>query len=229
MTTRKEKAETIQPSSQQRATNNINALVILSLKILPKEARASFRPSELFTKTERHTNKMKEGPRPVKAQKCSKCTKKSKDSVKPAKSATICGFRQSLFFGLFPTRSPREERKSMQRTWVTRSDVAGSVVHDREGRAGQHHEVRDPVSPLLACARRGQLRLRRATDGRLVERRGWTVRPGAHPKADLVQHSTLALESSDSVPPRRVHDDSEVPAMVKQRLLTAPILPEKSH
>ena len=34
----------------------------------------------------------------------------------------------------------------MQRTWTTHSDLAGSVVHDREGE--QHHEGRDPV---LAC------------------------------------------------------------------------------
>ena len=68
MTTRKEKAESSQPSSQQRAKNNINALIILSLKILQKEARASIRPSEAYTKKQRGTNKIKEGPHPVKAQ-----------------------------------------------------------------------------------------------------------------------------------------------------------------
>ena len=50
VTTRKEKAETIEPSSQQRAKNNINSLKTLSLKFLQKEARASFRHFEIVHK-----------------------------------------------------------------------------------------------------------------------------------------------------------------------------------
>ena len=74
VTTRKEKAETIQPSSQQRAKNKINALTILGLKLLQKEARASFRPSELYTQ-QKGTNKMKESPHLVKAQHVHTATK----------------------------------------------------------------------------------------------------------------------------------------------------------
>ena len=42
-----------------------------------------------------------------------------------------------------------KKRRSMQRTWTTRSDLAGSV-HDREADLGQNHEARDPISVCLA-------------------------------------------------------------------------------
>ena len=38
----------------------------------------------------------------------------------------------------------------MQRKWTTHSELAGSVVHDREADLGQHQEDRDPVSVCLA-------------------------------------------------------------------------------
>ena len=55
------------------AKNDINALKILSLKTLQKEARSFFRPSE--KKQQKGTNRMKEGPRPVKAQNVPTVTK----------------------------------------------------------------------------------------------------------------------------------------------------------
>ena len=46
VTERKEKAQTIPPSSQRRAENKIYELTLLNLNITHKEARASFRPSK---------------------------------------------------------------------------------------------------------------------------------------------------------------------------------------
>ena len=95
VTSRKEKAETIQPSSQQHAKNNINSLKILSLKFLQKEARASFRPSETIHK---HKGAFETRVSFKRSTRCAHYDKiERKDTHRPAQSTT-----SHASFSLFP-------------------------------------------------------------------------------------------------------------------------------